>query len=70
MFLFYTSSSTITGFLKRPKLWEDVVRCCMYLLWLYVPQAVADMVASELGRGDTVCLPVQLATEAFQSWSV
>lgn len=42
----------------------------MYLLWLYVPQAVADMVASELGRGDTVCLPVQLATEAFQSWSV
>lgn len=70
VFLFYTSSSTITEFLKRPKLWEDVVRCCMYLLWLYVPQAAADMVGSEHGRGDTVCLPVQLATEAFQSWSV
>lgn len=39
----------------------------MDLLWLYVPQAAADMVGSEHGRGDTMCLPVQLATEAFQS---
>lgn len=42
----------------------------MYLLWLYVPQTAADMIGSEHGRGDTMSLPVQLATEAFQSWSV
>lgn len=56
VFLFYTSSSTITGFLKRPKLWEDVVRCCMYLLWLYVPQAAADMVACLNLEGVTQCV--------------
>jgi hypothetical protein len=37
------------------------------LVWLYLPQGATGTTGSLYGRGDAVCLTVQLVTKALQS---